>query len=129
MRIELNKYLKEIGIDENYWLFDKTNQENDSRYRLNEDGFVDAEFFNLDTTLAIILYSYLSYFQENCLYGTPMGMETHQWEKIVAKMVEAFKLMLEEPDFPYDKTQSKNKQKKINYGLRLFIKYFNCLWY
>ena len=62
MKIELNKYLKEIGIDENYLLFDKTNQENDSRYRLNEDGFVDAEFFNLDTTLAIILYSYLSYF-------------------------------------------------------------------
>lgn len=53
-------------------------------------------------------------------------------------MIEAFKLQILE-DNTWDRFQypneaervkaSKNRQKKINYGMRLFIKYYNHLWY
>lgn len=52
-------------------------------------------------------------------------------------MIEAFKLMIVEEDnsdrwLLSKKEQyylSKNKQKKINFGLRMFIKYYHNLWY
>ena len=33
--LQLNKYLKELGIDENYWLF-RDKQLNDNRYKADE---------------------------------------------------------------------------------------------
>ena len=51
-------------------------------------------------------------------------------------MIEAFKLQILEDDtwdrckYPNEaerKKISKNRQKKINYGMRLFIKYYNNL--
>ena len=38
--IQLNKYLRELGIDEKNWLFNKENKENDDRYNPDEEGFV-----------------------------------------------------------------------------------------
>ena len=137
MILKPNKYLKELGIDENYWLFSKSNQ-GDPRYVPDEEGFVDAEHFNLDTSLSLYIYSQLCYFRDYPMTcGTPMGMTHEQWENIVDAMIEAFKLLIIEEDFSDRwimtdkqwKQQSKNKRKKINYGLRMFIKYYNNLWY
>ena len=136
MILKPNKYLKELGIDENYWLFDKDNQD-DSRYVPDEEGFVDAEHFSLDTSLSLYIYSQLCYFREYCIdCGTPMGMEHQKWVEIVDLMIEAFKLMIvEEPVDRWTLSKqeqyyiSKNRQKKINHGLRMFIKYYHNLWY
>ena len=137
MILKPNKYLKELGIDENYWLFSKSNQ-GDPRYVPNEEGFVDAEHFNLDTSLSLYIYSQLCYFRDYPMTcGTPMGMTHEQWENTVDAMIEAFKLLIIEEDYSDRwnmtdkqwKQQSKNKRKKINYGLRMFIKYYGNLWY
>ena len=136
MILKPNKYLKEIGIDENYWLFNKDNQD-DSRYIPDEDGFVDAEHFSLDTSLSLYIYSQLCYFRDYPMTcGTPLGLTQEKWKEIVNSMIEAFKLMIIEEDkerwLLSDKERkqlSKNRQKKINYGLRLFIKYYHNLWY
>ena len=137
MILKPNKYLKELGIDENYWLFSKSNQ-GDPRYVPDEEGFVDAEHFNLDTSLSLYIYSQLCYFRDYPMTcGTPMGMTHEQWENTVNAMIEAFRLLIIEEDFSDRwmmtdkqwKQQSKNKRKKINYGLRMFIKYYNNLWY
>ena len=136
MILKPNKYLREIGIDENYWLFDKDNQ-NDPRYIPDEEGFVMAEHFNLDTTLSVYLYCQLCYFRDYPMTcATPMGMTQEQWEKIINSMIEAFKLMItDDSSYRYSLNTkesyyySKNRQKKINYGLRLFIKYYHNLWY
>ena len=136
MILKPNKYLKELGVDENYWLFNKDNQD-DNRYTPDEDGFVDAEHFSLDTTLSLYIYSQLCYFRDYPMTcGTPCSMTHEQWEGIVNSMIEAFKLMIIEDDkdkwcLPERKRKqlSKNKQKKINFGLRMFIKYYHCLWY
>ena len=124
--IQLNKYLREIGIDENYWLFDKGMQMIDSRYTPDEDGFVNAETFNLDMSLSMYIYSQLCYFRDNCLNGYPSSMTFEEWKSIIDKMIEAFKLQITEKN---NYEISKNKQKKINYGMRLFIKYYNNLWW
>jgi hypothetical protein len=135
MILKPNKYLRELGIDEKYWLFNKSNQD-DPRYVPDEDGFVDAEHFNLDTTLSLYIYSQLCYFRDypmTCV--TPVGMTHEQWEGIVNSMIEAFKLMIVEDNESWTLTDkerqyhSKNRRKKINHGLRMFIKYYHSLWY
>lgn len=125
--IKLNKYLKEIGIDENYWLFKEDRQE-------DEDGFVHQEFYNLDTTLAMYIYSYLCYFKEHCNVGYPGFLTEEKWNETLDAMIEGFKLYLKEDDNNEINEKdryymSKNKEKKIKYGMRLFIKYFKNLWY
>ena len=137
MILKPNRYLKELGIDENYWLFNKSNQD-DSRYVPDEEGFVDAEHFNLDTSLSLYIYSQLCYFRDYPMTcGTPCGLTHEKWEEIVNAMIEAFRLLIIEEDYSERwtmseqewKYKSKNKQKKINYGLRMFIKYYSNLWY
>jgi hypothetical protein len=63
-------------------------------------------------------------------------MTHEQWEGIVNSMIEAFKLMIVEDNesrwLMTKKEQyyhSKNRRKKINHGLRMFIKYYHNLWY
>lgn len=101
----------------------------------DEEGFVSQEFFSLDYSLALYIYGRLRYFQDNCLVGYPMGMTEEEWGSILKKMIKAFKLYCvhEDRDMRISeqerKTRSKNRQKQINYGMRLFIKYFSHLWY
>lgn len=121
--LQLNKYLKEIGIDENYWLFDK--KSGDSRLKPNKDGFVPAEFWNLDHTLAMFIYSHLCYFRDNCNVGIPSGFTKESWDKTLDDMIRGFKLLLTTDEYKRTKTQNKH----IKYGLRLFVKYMGALWY
>lgn len=124
-----NKYLKEIGIDEDFWLF-KDAKSGDSRYQPDEDGFVNAEFWNLDSTFAMYIYSHLCYFKEHCNVGHPGNMTWKQWNKCLDDMITAFRLLVEEDKITdYKSIQSKNREKKINYGLRLFAKHMRSLWY
>lgn len=92
--LQLNRYLRELGIDEKNWLFNKENKENDDRYNPDKEGFVDAEFFNLDYSLSLYIYSHLCYFRDNCLNGHPSFMTFEQWKSIIDKMIEAFKLQI-----------------------------------
>ena len=126
--LQLNKYLKELGIDENYWLF-RDKQLNDNRYKPDEDGFIPAEFWNLDSTFAMYIYSHLCYFRDNCNVGHPGNMSEEKWNKILDDMITAFRLLIEKDETDYHSIESKNRQKKIRYGLRLFIKYLYDLWY
>ncbi len=126
--IKLNKYLKEIGIDENYWLFrDQKEQPEDKRYFEDEEGFVPAEMWNLDGSLAIYIYSQLCYFKEHYNHGYPGGMTPEKWDKTLDAMITAFRLLIENGNLT-DNINSKNREKKIKFGLKQFIKYFNHLW-
>lgn len=71
MKVKINKYLRNIGINENtYWIMSE-DHDGDSRYKEDEDGFINAETWNLNTTLAMINYSYLCYFREHCMHAYP----------------------------------------------------------
>ena len=122
--LKLNKYLRELGIDENFYLFDEKMKQLDCRYKEDENGFVPAECWDLDTTFAMYIYSHLCYFRDNCNYGHPGNLSEEQWNNILNKMINGFKLLItNETDV------SKTRRKKIDYGLRLFAKYFSALWY
>lgn len=134
--LKYNHYLKELGIKETDYPFgDNGYEEGDSRYEEDEEGFRSSEFWSLDFTLACYIYSHLCYFRDNCLVGHPAFLTEEKWDEILNKMIKAFKLYIEpnEDDFFISKEQkeiiSKNKQKQINYGMKLFVKYFPHLWY
>lgn len=144
--LHLNKYLKELGLNENSFPFKK--EEGDDRYLPDKDGFIDAEFFNLDYTLSLEIYSRLCYFRDNCLVGHPGYFEAKyncnsdqamkKWKEKIDSMIEAFRLLIVE-DETWDRTNyktdeeqeyaSKNREKKIKKGLRNFIKYYRELWW
>ena len=127
--LKLNKYLKEVGIDENFWLF-KDAKSGDERFFPDEDGFIEAEFWNLNDTLAMCIYSYLCYFKEHCNYCHPSYMTAEKWDKCLDDMIVGFKLLIDpKNEESFDSIESKNRKKKINYGLRLFIKHLGALWF
>ena len=136
--LKYNHYLKELGIKETDYPFgDEDEKEIDSRYEEDEEGFTSSEFWSLDFTLACYIYSHLCYFRDNCLVGYPAYMTFEQWSDIINKMIIAFRLYITDEEKPdrlltseteYKKL-SKNRQKKMNYGMKLFIKYFGHLWY
>lgn len=127
-------YYEELGLTPKDFPFEEYDDICD-RNMPDEEGFSGIEFFSLDYSLALYIYGRLRYFQDNCLYGYPNGMSQKEWENILGKMIKAFKLYCTHEDnnvlFPVQekKARSKNRQKQINYGMRLFIKYFQCLWY
>jgi len=90
----------------------------------------DYDIYSLDHTLALIIHPCLVKFRSNLHgypgdfheeYGDGGGMK--KWERILDKMILAFKLISED-EVHYDvKTQ-----KKIKIGLKLFGKYYQNLW-
>ena len=142
----LNKYLKEIGIDENYWLF--ANKKIDERTLPDEEGFVPAEFFNLDTSLALYIYSHLCYFKEHISHiATPFFCDKNgnelesdksqkKWDKILNVMIDGFKMLIADDGYIQEylgETDifeiNKKRDKIIDKGLKTFIEYYHCLWY
>ena len=130
--MKFNHYYKELGLKETDFPFEKYDDIMD-RNQEDEEGFSGVEFFSLDYSLALYIYSRLRYFQDYCLCGHPMYMTEQQWADILNKMIKAFKLYIiqDEPSYFVNeqerKQASKNRQKQINYGMRLFIKYFSHL--
>lgn len=146
--VKLNKYLRELGIDENYWLF--KNKKYDERYEEDEDGFVSAEFFDLDTSFALMIYSHLCYFKEyistmatpGFVYYDKNGRKlsekqaSRRWNQILDSMIEAFKIkiisyeQIKEYLHLDDYSDIEKKCYKIwRKGATNFIRYFDALWY
>ena len=141
-----NKYLKEIGIDENYWLF--ADKKIDKRTLPDEEGFVPAEFFNLDTSLALYIYSHLCYFKEHISHiatpslcyknGNELDSDKSQkkWDKILNIMIDGFKMLIADDGYIQEYLgetdifeTNKKRDKIIDKGLKTFIEYYHCLWY
>lgn len=135
-KIGFNKYLKNIGITEDkYWVYNDEAKDFDPRYQPDEDGFIEADAWNLNITLAMINYSYLCYFRDHCLHCYPPNISFEQWKHYIDAMIKAFELILTEEEFDCSVSQeermkaSKNRWKQIRFGLKLYAKYFCDLWW
>lgn len=135
-KIGFNKYLENIGITEDkYWAYNDEAKDFDPRYQPDEDGFIEADAWNLNTTLAMINYSYLCYFRDHCLHCYPPNISFEQWKHYIDAMIKAFELILVDEEFDYTIPQeermkaSKNRWKQIRFGLRLYANYFCDLWW
>ena len=85
-----NKYLKKLGLkEEDYFVFQK---KDDKRNRLNKKiGLVPSEIWNLDATLILTLYTYITHFKEE-RFGYPSYLSSdEEWDSILGKMQEGFK--------------------------------------
>ena len=100
----------------------------DGRYRLfkkqiKKDGFCSSELWALDEVISRFILPRLIRFREFAV-GAPYGMETKEWQSILDEMIRYFKSVCNGEDC--DPKTGKRKSEK---GLRLFAKYFRCLWY
>lgn len=127
--IKHNRHLEKIGIKKNDFPFDR-HALDDPRYQEDEDGFSEAEFFNLDYTLKLVIYSYLKEFEENYShFGHPACFTSKQWKRILHSMVEGFRLDIKYSGEWNLERSHPDVQAKINRGRKLFIKYLECLWW
>jgi len=149
-----NKYLKEIGIDETYWLFNKKENRGDSRYEENEEGLKEVETWNLDATLSMIIYTQLRYFKDTgAKIGTPScflfnedgskkdSEQAHkEWIDTLDYIIETFKLMIiedEEVDkyfgvkdrFHDYKAFMEQYEERLEKGMKMFVDYYRCFWW
>lgn len=145
--MKMNKYLKEIGFDERDLIgsYKEGNEEineyeghaiADCRNQEDEEGFIPYEFFSLDHTFDLFIFSKMSYFREHIAsLATPscfLNIEDrdkhdeagHQlWLDIIDKIVEGFRLAL------VSDLSSGEDRFKIEEARRLFIAYYDCFWY
>lgn len=86
------------------------------------DVEIDTEdLYNLDHTLALVILPALKKFKEE-QSGYPGGLTSDEWQKILDKMIEAFRVMT-------DYKISFGEKAKQQEGFELFGKYFTNLWY
>lgn len=144
MHLYLNKYLRELGINEESWPFKEIrdnfvlmskHKKYDPNYIMGDDGFVKAEAYDLFTILAMINYSYLRYFREDCEHiSIPVSFcdsngkcDVDGWLTVLDKMINAFKLIIED-EFPTSQEEAKKRIDTIQEGLDLYSKFFLNLW-
>ena len=144
-----NKYLKELGLE--WYDLPGTYQDGnenikeicetaagDCRNQEDEEGFCGYEFFNLDYTLSLYIYSKLCYFREYiAILCTPgcfisrLGDRTEEeqqkdsqlWLKVLDEMIEGFKLAIS------GEIDNSENRYKIIHARRLLAEYWDCLWY
>lgn len=154
--MKINKYLKELGLN---WydmpgIYDEKLNDIDSlcdkaaadpRNEEDEEGFCGYEFFSLDYTLSLFIYSKLCYFREHiadistpgclCSYNNykftqeereKQSVAAHnKWLSIVDKMILAFKLKITGIREGFEGID----RAAIQEGMHLFAEYYDCLWY
>lgn len=106
--IRPNKYLKEIGLE---------------LYGIEEE-FDPKDFYNLDLTLDMILYSYLACFREKYAdIGVPSYFSSQEeWYNALDKILEGLKLALTK-DFP-----TPEEYEFIHEARVLLVDIWPCLW-
>lgn len=157
--MKINKYLEELGLkwydlpgnyDESLCNCGNDDLEDsvaaDLRSKEDEEGFCSYEFFSLDYTLSLYIYSKLCYFREHmaplstpgCLIPSQYNSEPEteerkkqsaaaheKWLEIIDKMILAFKLKITGFREGYEGIDRERERE----GMQLFIEYYNCLWY
>lgn len=138
-----NKYLKELGYKKNDFPFDRT-EKTDPRYALDkETGIVQAQTWNLDTTIVLELYTYLRDFQEYYMKGaTPAPYFTYedgeaQWHQVVADIIDGLRAYIEVHELHYDDFKDWDKYKeaeqayfdRFDKGWKLLGENIHCFWW
>lgn len=82
------------------------------------------ELYNLDQTISKFIYPRLKKFKENT-EGMPVGLSEKDWNKILNKMIYAFKKCSSNS---YYDMNAKTIQ-KVEMGLDLFRRFYRDLWW
>lgn len=148
--MKINKYLKKLGLKQydmpGYYNEDLENHPHlcdvpgaDIRNKEDNEGFCDYEFFNLEHTLDLIIYSKLCYFREHCAdFGTPScfsswhtqtekqrEMSHKAWLKTLDEIIEGFRISI----VGFTEGQEGIEALKIQKARHLLAEFWSCLWY
>lgn len=116
-----NKYLRELGVKRNDWPFGRDKR--DPRNIPDDDtGICEADTYNMDVPLAMIIYTYLKKFKDTARGSYPACLTEEKWEEILNNMINGFAIIIKGID-------SHTKRKKANRALKLFSRYFFALWW
>lgn len=120
--IKLNRYLRELGVDEKNFYFSK-GENNDERYIPDEDtGIPQSHTYDMRGALAMIIYTYLRTFKDTKRYGYPARLTEEKWEEILDDMIKGFASIIKDEE-------SHKALKRQKRALTLFKTYFYDLWW
>lgn len=115
--IKLNRYLRELGIDEKNFYFSK-GENNDPRYVPDEDtGIPQSHTWAMDGALTMVIYTYLKTFKDTNRQAYPARLTPEKWESILDEMIKGFASMIKEET-------SHKAMKRQRKALALFKNYF-----
>ena len=122
----MKKKRKILIKDKNYHGFINS-LENDDRAKkylkqYKKRGFDDSETWALYFGIAKYILPRLKRFREIPL-GYPMGLSEMEWDEILADMITAFEIIVED-----DFEKEVENEPKVKKGLDLFAKWFRNLW-
>lgn len=149
--MKINKYLEELGLTQmdmpGYYNPEEINEKTeglpgaDCRNQEDEQGFCSYEFFNLDYTLDLFVYSKLCYYREHIAELATPGrlcanfssekseeqekMPQKLWLEILDQIIEGFKIAI----VGLTEGQEGIDQFKIDRARHLLAEYWDCLWY
>lgn len=135
-----NKYLKELGYEKD----DFPSKRLDNRFKPDKHrGVVPAQTWNLDITIALELYTYLRYFQEECMdsdfpicFASEENGKKH-WHQVAQDIIDGLKAYvgareLHASDFKTYEDYSKAYEElydKFEKGWALLGEYFADFWW
>ena len=139
--LEPNKYLKKLGItNKSEWLFAEREKGKEKRFQVGKDGFCKAEFYNLDYTFTLAIYSHLCYFRDHAApYSYPHWLKNEdEWIAMLQDIIDGFERFIlyfySEKGDEYKKAKEikdedrRKLEDEINDGLIAAIKKLADIW-
>lgn len=99
-----------------------------------ETGISPDETWSLYNNIALFILPRLKMFREKTI-GVPGGFRSIKaWHKVLDKMIWSFEMLTredEDSDMPPKDWSKSNDEyyKEVDKGIKLFAKYFQCLWW
>ena len=93
-------------------------------------GFDERDTWSLYSTIAVFVYPRLKMFKEySC--GYPCSETKESWNEKLDKMLDAFKIIIEEDRKEYGMSEEEREEgwRKVSEGLDLFAECFRGLWW
>ena len=117
----MNKYLERLNLSDETWL-KELERSRDSAYIPDDSGLSDADTYDMRTTLAAIIYTYLKKFQETNKVSYPYKKKKKKWDKVLEEMIKGFESIIKG-----EETHKAFKRQKR--ALALFKTWFFDLWW
>ena len=87
----------------------------------------DEDLWNLDITIAkLVLPKLIRFREKTCSFPANLS-KFEEWHKILNKMIYSFSMIKDR--FKKKAFYSNKEIKKIDQGLKLFVKYYHDLWW
>ncbi|MGI6545573.1 MAG: hypothetical protein ACOX2M_03910 [Fastidiosipilaceae bacterium] len=123
MIIEPTKHIKELA--KNFYVF-RDREKQSHHLKLADDGHDSEEFYSLDYTLSLLLYSFIKGFQQRAI-GYPDSLSSlEEWYTILGDMAEGFKTYYTASEM--GEVWSEEDRIKVDLGFELFGEWFGALW-